>query len=150
MRARGGAGGGSTGDSEPARDRLSRSPAAEGGRYTCVHAPAATGHPPANASSGSGDQQLSDSQQPTTTVTKPMNSANTMYTSAFPSCLRMPSGCRLRQRELMSVGSPRVRQSRYPRPLEYWLNLLTPPTPAGGAVECGTPGGTCAPPCTPP
>lgn len=44
----------------------------------------------------------------------------------------------------MSIGSPRVRQSRYPRPLR------TPPTPAGGAVECGTPGGTCAPPCTPP
>lgn len=77
------AGGGSTGDSEPAPDGLSRS-AAEGGRYTCVHAPAATGHPPAKMSSGSGDQQLSDSQHPTTTVTTPISSASTMYTSAFP------------------------------------------------------------------
>lgn len=80
--ARAGAGG-STGDSEPAPDGLSLS-AADGGRYTCVHAPAATGQPPASASSGSGDQQLSDSQQPTTTVTNPISRANTMYTSAFP------------------------------------------------------------------
>ncbi|CAH2037549.1 unnamed protein product, partial [Iphiclides podalirius] len=80
-------GGGSTGDSEPAPDALS---AAGGGRYTCVHAPAATGQPPASASSGSGDQQLSDSQQPTTTVTKPMSSASTMYTSALP--VRRPVG----------------------------------------------------------
>ncbi|KAI8435911.1 hypothetical protein MSG28_004095 [Choristoneura fumiferana] len=77
-RAGGGAGGGSTGDSEPARD------AADGGRYTCVHAPAATGQPPARMSSGSGDQQLSDSQHPTTTVTNPISNASTMYTSAFP------------------------------------------------------------------
>lgn len=83
-RAGGGAGGGSTGDSEPAPDGLSRSAAADGGRYTCVHAPAATGHPPASASSGSGDQQLSDSQHPTTTVTKPISSASIMYTSALP------------------------------------------------------------------
>lgn len=81
-RAAGGAGG-STGDSEPAPDGLSRS-AAEGGRYTCVQAPAATGQPPASTSSGSGDQQLSDNQHPTTTVTTPISNANTMYTSAFP------------------------------------------------------------------
>lgn len=80
----GGAGGGSTGDKDPAPEGLSRSAAAEGGRYTCVHAPAATGHPPANTSSGSGDQQLSDSQHPTTTVKKPISNASTMYTSAFP------------------------------------------------------------------
>lgn len=80
-RAGGGAGGGSTGDSEPP---LSRSSAADGGRYTCVHAPAATGQPPARMSSGSGDQQLSESQHPTTTVTNPISSASTMYTSAFP------------------------------------------------------------------
>lgn len=73
--------GGSTGDSEPEPHALS---AADGGRYTCVHAPAATGQPPANTSSGSGDQQLSDSQHPTTTVTKPISSASIMYTSAFP------------------------------------------------------------------
>ncbi|CAD0199173.1 unnamed protein product [Chrysodeixis includens] len=74
----------STGDSEPAP--LS---AADGGRYTCVHAPAATGHPPASASSGSGDQQLSDSQHPTTTVTNPINSASIMYTSALPAPTHM-------------------------------------------------------------
>jgi len=34
--------------------------------------------------SGSGDQQLSLSQQPITTVTKPISSASTMYTSALP------------------------------------------------------------------
>ncbi|CAG9786198.1 unnamed protein product [Diatraea saccharalis] len=79
----GGAGAGSTGDSDPAPEGLSRS-SAEGGRYTCVHAPAVTGHPPASISSGSGDQQLSDSQHPTTTVTKPISRASTMYTSAFP------------------------------------------------------------------
>ncbi|CAH0701242.1 unnamed protein product [Spodoptera exigua] len=83
-RAGGGARGGSTGDSEPAPDGLSLSAAADGGRYTCVHAPAATGHPPASTSSGSGDQQLSESQHPTTTVTKPISSASIMYTSAFP------------------------------------------------------------------
>lgn len=37
--------------------------------------------------SGSGDQQLSDNQQPITTVTRPMNSASIMYTSAFPGIL---------------------------------------------------------------
>lgn len=34
--------------------------------------------------SGSGDQQLSESQQPITTVTRPISSARIMYTSAFP------------------------------------------------------------------
>lgn len=34
--------------------------------------------------SGSGDQQLSDSQHPITTVTSPISSASMMYTSAFP------------------------------------------------------------------
>lgn len=34
--------------------------------------------------SGSGDQQLSDSQQPMITVTKPISSARIMYTSALP------------------------------------------------------------------
>lgn len=34
--------------------------------------------------SGSGDQQLSESQQPMTTVTRPMRRASTMYTSALP------------------------------------------------------------------
>lgn len=34
--------------------------------------------------SGSGDQQLSDSQHPTTTVTNPISSAKKMYASAFP------------------------------------------------------------------
>ncbi|EFA08705.1 hypothetical protein TcasGA2_TC006376 [Tribolium castaneum] len=34
--------------------------------------------------SGSGDQQLSDSQHPITTVTRPISSASIMYTSALP------------------------------------------------------------------
>lgn len=34
--------------------------------------------------SGSGDQQLSESQQPMTTVTRPMRRASIMYTSALP------------------------------------------------------------------
>lgn len=38
--------------------------------------------------SGSGDQQLSDSQQPMTTVTRPMRRANIIYTSALPACGR--------------------------------------------------------------
>lgn len=34
--------------------------------------------------SGSGDQQLSDNQQPITTVARPINRASIMYTSALP------------------------------------------------------------------
>lgn len=34
--------------------------------------------------SGSGDQQLSDNQHPMMTVTRPINSASMIYTSAFP------------------------------------------------------------------
>lgn len=42
--------------------------------------------------SGSGDQQLSDNQQPITTVTRPMSNASIMYTSALPAKLQTLCG----------------------------------------------------------
>lgn len=43
--------------------------------------------------SGSGDQQLSDNQQPMTTVTKPIRRASMIYTSALPGMKHINISC---------------------------------------------------------
>ncbi|KOX71763.1 Breast cancer type 1 susceptibility protein like protein [Melipona quadrifasciata] len=103
----------------------------------------ALGYARVTTPSGSGDQQLSDSQQPTTTVTKPISSAKKMYTSAFPK----ESAPRDSQFSFHVSVEPEAPPPAAPRVLLTPLPAVPPPGPGVlGDPACGCPWPPAPPP----